>query len=97
MKIDELLAIIEEVAATNNIATPFMVGGVPRDRFIGSIDKKSDIKDIDLTTGDKDSLKLAQLINKRLEGSIYHAFDDGHASVDFMGIHFDFSSNFMIP
>lgn len=97
MKLDELLAIVENVATTNGLNKPFMVGGVPRDRVIGVIDKKSEIRDIDITTGDKGSLKLAQLVHARLTGSNYNVFDDGHASVDFMGIHFDFSSNFMVP
>ena len=97
MKLDELLAIVENVATTNGLSRPLMVGGVPRDRVIGVIGKKSEIRDIDITTGNKDSPKLAVLVHQKLQGSSYNVFDDGHASVDFMGIHFDFSSNFMIP
>lgn len=96
MKLDELLGIIIEVAKTNGLTEPFMVGGTPRDRILGVIDKKSEIKDIDITTGDKNSPKLAQLINQKLEGSIYNVFDDGHSSVDYQGIHLDFSSNYHV-
>lgn len=95
MQLDELLQTIESVASDNGIGRPLMVGGVPRDRVIGLIDKKSEIRDIDITTGDRNSLKLAVLLNKKLEGSRYTTFDDGHASVDYQGIHFDFSSNFV--
>src|SRR5271157_4687300 len=95
MKLDELLSTIESTAADNGINKPLIVGGVPRDRLIGLIDKKSEIRDIDITTGDKDSLKLAVLLNKILDGSRYTTFDDGHASIDYQGIHFDFSSNFV--
>ena len=97
MKLDELLATVESVATDNGINKPLIVGGVPRDRVIGLIDKKSQIKDIDVTTGDKDALKLAVLLGQRLENSRYATYNDGHASVDYQGIHFDFSSNFIAP
>jgi tRNA nucleotidyltransferase/poly(A) polymerase len=97
MKLDELLLIISETAKTNKIGQPFMVGGVPRDRIIGIRGKKADIRDIDITTGDKGSITLAQLLYKRLPGSHFMTYDDGHSSLDFMGVHFDFSSNFNVP
>ncbi|MFA5024020.1 MAG: hypothetical protein WC523_03650 [Patescibacteria group bacterium] len=97
MKLDELLNEVTNVAKANNINTPFIVGGVPRDRQIGLIDKSSKIRDIDITTGSKDSLMLASLLHKKLEGSNYATYDDGHASVDYQGIHLDFSSNFIVP
>ena len=97
MKLDELLAAVEKVASDNHLAKPFIVGGVCRDRLIGLIDKKSEIKDIDITTGNKDSLKLAALFHQSLPDSRYSVFDDGHAAVDYLGIHLDFSSNFIIP
>ena len=46
MKLDQLLKIVSDTARDNNIDQPFMVGGVPRDRIIGSIGKVSDIKDM---------------------------------------------------
>jgi tRNA nucleotidyltransferase/poly(A) polymerase len=97
MKLDELLAITMKLASENKIHTPFIVGGVPRDRIIGLRDKKSDIKDIDITTGYDDALKLAELLHRHLEGSYYNVYDDGHASIDFMGVHLDFSSHFLAP
>lgn len=96
MKLDELLNTIEEIAKTNNLTTPYLVGGVVRDRILGVIEKKTEIKDIDITTGDENSPKLAKLVNQKLEGSIYNVFDDGHSSVDFMGLHLDFSSCYRV-
>jgi tRNA nucleotidyltransferase/poly(A) polymerase len=96
MKLDELLATVESVAADNQLSKPLIVGGVCRDRLIGLVDEKSEIKDIDITTGNKDSLKLAVLLGQKLEGSRYATYDDGHASIDYLGIHLDFSSNFVI-
>jgi len=97
MNLDELLATIESVASESGLSKPLIVGGVPRDRIIGLIDKKSEIRDIDITTGNKDSLKLAVLLNQKLENSRYAVYNDGHSSVDYQGIHFDFSSNFIAP
>lgn len=97
MKLDELLSKIITTAKDNNINQPFMVGGVPRDRIIGLREKKSNIKDIDITTGDTDSLLLSELVHKNIPGSVYRTYDDGHASIDFMGLHIDFASHFIIP
>lgn len=97
MKIDELLSNIESVARKNDFNKPYMVGGVPRDRILGKRSGKSDVKDIDITTGNKDSLALANAVHLAMPNSHYRTYDDGHASVDFMGIHMDFSSNFIAP
>lgn len=96
MKIDQLLAEIEAVASLNGINKPFMVGGVVRDRIIGVRDDVTKINDIDLTTGRKDAIVLAKLVGEKF--NIYpRTYDDGHASLDIMGIHIDFSSNFIVP
>jgi len=97
MKIDELLSQIEQIARASKFGKPFIVGGVPRDRILGKRSGKSDIKDIDLTTGSKNSLLLAERISKSMPNSTYRTYDDGHASIDIMGVHIDFSSNFVAP
>lgn len=97
MKIDDLLSKIEEVASVSKFSKPFIVGGVPRDRILGKRSGKSDVKDIDLTTGSKESLALAEKISKIIPESNYRTYDDGHASIDFRGLHIDFSSNFITP
>lgn len=97
MKLTELLSLVSNTAKDNNISEPFMVGGVPRDRLLGKKNKATSIKDVDITTGDKDSSNLAILMHKRLPGSNYRNYDDGHSSLDFRGLHIDFSSNFIAP
>lgn len=97
MKIDELLSEIETTASSNNLSKPFIVGGVPRDRVLGQIGEKSEIQDVDITTGDKDAHKLAYAFNKKYPDSVYREYDDGHTSIDFLSLHMDFSSNFIAP
>lgn len=97
MNITELLHIISELAKQNGLAQPYIIGGVSRDRILGRIKEKTAIKDIDLTTGNKDAAKLGVLVAKRFPEGTYNTFDDGHSSVDIFGLHLDFSSNFIIP
>ena len=94
MDVNELLAVISDVARKNDINTPYIVGGVPRDRVMG---KQEDVNDIDLTTGSEDSAKLGEVLAKTLVGSKYRTYDDGHASINFKGIRLDFSNNFVVP
>lgn len=97
MNLDELLSTIENTARTNNISKPFIVGGIPRNRIIGKRGKKSEINDLDITTGNKDSLRLSKLLSVVLPHGDYRTYDDGHSSLDIMGLHIDFSSNFVAP
>lgn len=97
MRIDELLSKVEMLAEKANLSRPFLVGGVPRDRILGKRGKPSSIKDLDITTGNDDSVKLAQLIANNFPDSNYRTYDDGHSSVDVLGVHIDLSSNFNAP
>lgn len=97
MKIDELLLDIEQVARDNKISTPYCVGGVPRDRVLGEIGAKSEIQDLDITTGDPTAHKLAFLLSKKYNNNTYREYDDGHTSIEIGGLHIDFSSNFKAP
>jgi len=97
MKIDDLLKEIANTAKANNLSEPFLVGGVPRDRLLGKIGDKADIKDLDITTGNTDSLILSQALGRKYNNSNFRVYDDGHSSVDIGGLHIDFSSNFRAP
>jgi poly(A) polymerase len=97
MIIDEILQDIANVARENNLSKPFIVGGVPRDRILGQRGEKSEIKDIDITTGNTDSPKLAALLAKKHSNSNYRPYDDGHTSITLAGLHIDFSSHFIAP
>lgn len=96
MKIDELLSIITRVAKDNKLSQPFIVGGVPRDRILGTSGGKTELNDLDITTGNGDSVKLSKVLVNALDGGTYREYDDGHTSVDFRGLHIDFSSNFVV-
>ena len=94
MKVSKLLKTVSEIARINNLATPYMVGGIPRDIVMGN---QNNVEDIDLTTGDADSLELARLCSQQWPETSFKEFDDGHASLDFKNVKLDFSSNFIAP
>lgn len=95
MDINELLSIIQRTAQENNLSKPFIVGGIPRDRVMKGRD--SSINDIDITTGDENSVKLGEAVVARLPDAKYKTFDDGHSTINFRGLRMDFSSNFVAP
>jgi tRNA nucleotidyltransferase (CCA-adding enzyme) len=97
MKLEDFLVSIKDLAASNGLSEPFIVGGVPRDRVLGKIGTKSEIRDIDITTGNKDSIALGSLLSQKFPESAYRTYNDGHTSLDLFGVHLDFSSNFIIP
>lgn len=97
MNITSLLKLTDLLAEKHSLSKPYVVGGVPRDRFLGKIKEPKEIKDVDLTTGNTDSIKLGQVLGSYVEGSKYRTYDDGHASVDIGGVRLDFSSHFIIP
>ena len=94
MPIRETLSLIASVAQRKGLSTPFIVGGVPRDKFMGRLEN---IEDIDLTTGNNDIHALAKEVAAVLPGSSYRVMDDGHASISAPECKLDFSSNFLIP
>lgn len=95
MNINDLLSIISDLAKSNGISTPFIVGGVPRDRVMGK--EGRDINDLDITTGDDGSVKLGELLAKRFDDSKLRTYDDGHSSINIKGLRIDFSNNFIAP
>ena len=97
MKLEEFLLALKTLAANNGLSEPLIVGGVVRDRVLGKIGERNEIKDIDLTTGNKDSKRLGELIKQVYPEANYRIFDDGHTAADVFGIHLDLSSNFVIP
>lgn len=94
MKLKDLLFLVQDVAKKNNISTPYVVGGLPRDVLLKKIDK---IKDIDITCGDATSLVLGQKVVLELEGSTVTTFSDGHSQLSYKGFSVDFSNNFVLP
>ncbi len=94
MRLSDLLRSLDRIAKTNNISTPYIVGGLPRDREFGVAEE---IKDVDITTGDNGSFALAMAVSREWPEAHFRAYDDGHSSVDFKNIRLDFSNNFNLP
>jgi tRNA nucleotidyltransferase/poly(A) polymerase len=102
MKLEAFLVEVNNLAKQHGISTPYLVGGVPRDRILKRIGAKglrevSEIRDIDISTGDIDSAKLSKIIAQKYPEAVYREYDDGHTSIDVFGIHMDFSGHFVIP
>lgn len=95
MDIHELLSTIGNLAKQNGLNRPFIVGGVPRDRVMGH--KGKEINDLDITTGDEDSIKLGEIIAKSYQDAKHRTYDDGHSSINIRGLRIDFSNNFQAP
>lgn len=94
MMLSELLSTLGDLAKKNGLSEPYVVGGLPRDRLFGAA---AQVKDIDITTGDKGSFALAMLASKEWPDAKFRSYDDGHSSLDFNNIRLDFSNNFVLP
>ena len=98
MKVRDLLELLLETSKKYNTSTPCIVGGLPRDKVLGLI--KTELSDIDLTTGDATVGILAKEFNMALQKEMtttYKVAEDGHASIHLKGLKLDFSSNFNVP
>lgn len=96
MKLTEILNLLVELSKEHNTSTPYITGGVPRDKLLGRL---SDIEDIDITTGDSTVHDLARVFWEavREQGGDYKVLPDGHAHVVIEGMKIDFSSNYRAP
>ncbi len=94
MHLIELLSSLSRLAEENNISTPYIVGGLPRDKAFGM---PTEVKDVDVTTGDAGSFTLAMISSKEWPEANFRSYDDGHSSLDFKNIRIDFSNNFKLP
>nr|BDD46216.1 hypothetical protein 48 [bacterium] len=93
MEIDYALKIVSDVAVKNLIDKPYIVGGLPRDVYLGKTIKTTDI---DLTTNSPDILRLGILVADVLNVP-FELADDGHVTVFTDSFDLDFSSNFESP
>lgn len=94
MRLSELLGVLSDLARENGLSAPYVVGGLPRDKMLGLA---AQVKDIDITTGDKGSFALAMVASKKWPDAKFRSYDDGHSSLDFSNIRLDFSNNFALP
>lgn len=90
MALKDLLDVMQRLAEENNINTPFIVGGLPRDILLEQI---GDVHDVDITTGSKDVNILAELFADAIGVSVKDL--DDHKQVRVGNIVFDFSTNYI--
>lgn len=90
MSIKDVLLSLKILSKNNGLSEPYIVGGLPRDKFLNMSRK---VEDVDLTTGDESIHKLAEVaVNEfKVEPT---KFPDGHYQLIIEGIKYDFSSNF---
>jgi poly(A) polymerase len=97
MKLKQLLSDLSALQSKIGTSTPYICGGVPRDRYLNRLDN---IVDLDVTTGDKTIDYLSQEFEKFLNKK-YHVtrkiMPDGHSSIFIGNLKLDFSSNFNVP
>jgi tRNA nucleotidyltransferase/poly(A) polymerase len=94
MHLSELLYAIGKIAEDKGLSTPYIVGGLVRDRLLN---KAAIINDVDITTGDAGIRSLAIEMASRLrDQASYIVFPDGHSSLQIDELKLDFSSNFKI-
>lgn len=90
----QILDQISLIAKQIKVSTPYICGGIPRDRVISAA---GDFHDIDITTGDETIHALAKAVHGVIPGN-FKVLDDGHAQlVTEGGLSIDFSSNFVCP
>lgn len=97
MKLKELLTQIKQIEKNINSSTIYICGGAARDRYMGKLQK---ISDLDLTTGDKTidvvSQKLFELLQAKYKVT-RKIMADGHSTIFFGNLKIDFSSNYNAP
>lgn len=91
MTLLELLKLIENIHKNKGTSLPYICGGTPRDKVLGTV---TGLDDLDLTTGDYTIHKLARSVYEAIPGSLIKICDDGHAQIMIGSFKVDFSSNF---
>src|SRR5271157_212654 len=89
----QLLNQISQIAREIGCSTPFICGGIPRDKLLGI---ENQIQDIDITTGDETIHSLAKTVAHRFPQYKFSKAGD-HYQLVTNTIKIDFSSNFICP
>lgn len=87
----DVLELLLKVHANYNLDRPFIVGGKVRDILL---DSESDSKDIDITTGSTDCVRLGILFST-FNKSPFKMFEDRHIRTFSFGKSLDFSPGFL--
>lgn len=97
MKLLELLKELQDISVKIQVATPYLCGGVPRDKYMKRLDN---IEDIDITNGSKEINYLSQELASKLKQKYnvnFKQMPDGHSTLFIGNLKMDFSSNFIVP
>lgn len=97
MKLRDLLQLVDKVHQKYGTSTPYICGGLPRDKYLNRL---TSVSDVDFTTGDETVKKLSLATYKVLSKKYYIKRDikqDGHSSIYFNNMKIDFSSNYIAP
>lgn len=98
MDLKQILELLYEVSVKRGLSHPFICGGIPRDRVMGTL--AQNFSDIDITTGNPDVGQLAKEFSIELAKVVPHQSKqstDGHTTIYMKNLKMDFSSNFKIP
>lgn len=94
MRLSKFLKIVESIAQSQGISTPFVCGGLPRDKVLNIANQ---LNDIDITTGDAGARSLAKEIAFRMPSvAQYIELPGKHTRVYLGSLKLDFSTNFRI-
>lgn len=91
MNADRALKLISDIAKQYLIDQPYIVGGLPRDIYLGN---KIKTADIDITTNSPDVLRLGILTAKLMKAA-FEISDDGRLTIFTDTLDLDFSSHFI--
>lgn len=86
-----ILSDILRISEENKISKPYLVGGIPRDTYLGINTEDSDF---DITTNSSDIIRLALLACDFFK-KYFKVFDNGHIKMYSDTYTLDFSSNFI--
>ncbi len=98
MKLRDILSILKSTHESQGISTPWICGGIPRDKVLNLIGEK--LSDIDITTGDNSVKNLAKEFHMILSKQYFvqtRTASDGHITVFVGDLKIDFSSNYKSP
>jgi tRNA nucleotidyltransferase/poly(A) polymerase len=96
MSLKDILNTITIIAKDIGISTPYICGGLPRDKVMN---REMVIEDVDITNGDSSIKELAQAVSVKFkdDDSNFKQLPDGHSQLFLNGVKFDFSTNYIQP
>ena len=94
MNLKDILNTITSTANSIGASTPYICGGLPRDKVMN---REVAIEDVDITNGDKSIRNIANTLALKFKDGNFKQLPDGHSQLFIGGIKFDFSTNYIQP